>query len=43
VYAVDANGLRTRATLADTRKQLQEFTDDRMMQNISGSSGPISR
>jgi len=46
VYAVDANGLKTRGNFADARKQLQEFTDDRMMQNISGSSGsnqPLSR
>ena len=46
VYAVDANGLRSRSNLADTRKQLQEFTDDRMMQVISGSSGsdqPLTR
>ena len=46
VYAVDANGLRTRSNFADTRKQLQEFTDDRMMQIISGSSGsnqPLTR
>jgi VWFA-related protein len=46
VYAVDANGLKTRSNFADARKQLQEFTDDRMMQNISGSSGtnqPMSR
>ena len=46
VYAVDANGLRTRSNSADTRKQIQEFTDDRMMQNISGGSGsdqPLSR
>ena len=38
VYAVDANGLRTKSNSADTRKQLQEFTDDRMMQVLSGSS-----
>ena len=46
VYAVDAKGLRTSSTSADTRKQLQEFTDDRMMQNISGGSGgdqPMTR
>ena len=46
VYAVDANGLRTRSNFTDTRRQLQEFTDDRMMQNISGSSGssqPLTR
>ena len=46
LYAVDANGLSTRTSFADTRKQLQEFTDDRMMQNISGSSGtnqPLTR
>src|SRR5262249_59768152 len=46
VYAVDANGLRTRSNFTDTRKQLQEFTDDRMMQVISGSSGsdqPLTR
>jgi VWFA-related protein len=46
VYAVDANGLRTRSNFADTRKQLQEFTDDRMRQVMSGSSGssqPIMR
>ena len=46
VYAVDANGLRTSSSSADTRKQLQEFTDDRMMQNISGGSGgdqPMTR
>ena len=46
VYAVDANGLRTRSNLADTRKELQEFTDDRMMQVMSGSSGsdqPLTR
>ena len=46
VYAVDAKGLRTSSSSADTRKRLQEFTDDRMMQNISGGSGgdqPLSR
>jgi VWFA-related protein len=46
VYAVDANGLRTKSNSADTRKQIQEFTDDRLMQNMSGSSGgdqPLSR
>jgi VWFA-related protein len=46
VYAVDASGLRTKSNSADTRKQLQEFTDDRMMQNISGGSGgeqPMTR
>jgi VWFA-related protein len=46
VYAVDANGLRTKSSSADTRKQLQEFTDDRMMQNVSGGSGsnrPMTR
>jgi VWFA-related protein len=46
VYAVDAKGLRTSTSSADTRKQLQEFTDDRMMQNISGGSGgdqPLTR
>ena len=46
VYAVDAHGLRTSSSSADTRKQLQEFTDDRMMQNISGGSGgdqPMTR
>jgi VWFA-related protein len=46
VYAVDANGLRTSSSSANTRKRLQEFTDDRMMQNISGGSGgdqPMTR
>jgi VWFA-related protein len=46
VYAVDASGLRTTSSSADTRKQIQEFTDDRMMQNISGGSGgdqPMTR
>jgi VWFA-related protein len=46
VYAVDAKGLRTRTSSADTRKELQEFTDDRMMQNISGGNGgdqPLNR
>lgn len=46
VYAVDAKGLHTRTTFADARKQLEEFTDDRLMQNISGSSGsnqPMTR
>jgi len=46
VYAVDAKGLRTISSSADTRKQLQEFTDDRMMDNISGGSGgdqPMTR
>jgi VWFA-related protein len=46
VYAVDAHGLRTKSSSADTRKELQEFTDDRMMQNISGGSGgdqPMTR
>ena len=46
VYAVDANGLRTSSSSAKTRKELQEFTDDRMMQNISGGSGgdqPMTR
>ena len=46
VYAVDANGLRTSSSSTETRKQLQEFTDDRMMQNISGGSGgdqPMTR
>ena len=46
VYAVDANGLRTKTNSADTRKQLQEFTDDRMMQNMSGGNGgdqPLDR
>jgi VWFA-related protein len=45
VYAVDASGLRTSSSSADTRKQLQEFTDDRMMQNISGTGGdqPMTR
>jgi hypothetical protein len=44
VYAVDAKGLRTITSSAETRKQLEEFTDDRMMQNISGGSGAaISR
>jgi len=39
VYAVDAKGLRTITSSTETRKQLEEFTDDRMMQNISGGSG----
>jgi VWFA-related protein len=46
VYAVDAKGLRTSSTSAETRKQLQEFTDDRMVENISGGSGgdqPMTR
>jgi VWFA-related protein len=46
VYAVDANGLRTRSNLADARKQLGEFTDDRMMQVVSGTTGsdqPLTR
>jgi hypothetical protein len=46
VYAVDAKGLRTSSSSADTRKQLQEFTDDRMTENISGGSGgdqPMTR
>jgi len=46
VYAVDANGLRTSSSSAKTRKELQEFTDDRMMQNSSGGSGgdqPMTR
>ncbi len=46
MYAVDAKGLRTITSSTDTRKQLEEFTDDRMMQNISGGSGgdqPMTR
>ena len=46
VYAVDAKGLRTSSSSSDTRKRLEEFTDDRMMQNISGGSGgdqPMTR
>jgi len=46
VYAVDAKGLRTINSSTETRKQLEEFTDDRMMQNISGGSGgdqPMTR
>jgi VWFA-related protein len=46
IYAVDAKGLGTRSNFADTRKQIQEFTDDRMMQLLNGASGgdqPLSR
>jgi VWFA-related protein len=46
VYAVDANGLRTRSSFEDTRKQIQEFSNDRMMQVVSGSTGtdqPLTR
>ena len=38
VYAVDAHGLRTQSTFTDTRRQMQEFTDDRLLQLGSGST-----
>ena len=46
VYAVDASGLRARSNFADTRKEIQEFSDERLMQNLSGSTGtnqPLTR
>jgi VWFA-related protein len=36
-YAVDAKGLRTNSTLTATRKEMQNFVDDRLAQNGTGS------
>jgi VWFA-related protein len=38
VYAVDAHGLRTRSSLTDTRREMQEFVDERLLQTGSGST-----
>src|SRR5262249_37418218 len=46
ISSVDPEGLGPRSTVADTRKEIQEFTDDRMMQLLSGASSgdqPLSR
>jgi len=39
VYAVDAHGLRTRSSFTDTRREMQEFVDERLLQTGSGSTG----
>jgi hypothetical protein len=38
VYAVDAHGLRTRSSFTDTRREMQEFVDERLLQTGSGST-----
>jgi len=38
VYAVDAHGLRTRSSSTDTRREMQEFVDERLLQTGSGST-----
>ena len=38
VYAVDASGLRAKSTFTETRKEMQEFVDDRLLQTGSGST-----
>jgi VWFA-related protein len=35
-YAVDANGLRAKSTLANMRKEMQAFADERRHQNATG-------
>ena len=42
VYAVDANGLRAKSSSGGTRKEIQEFADERMMQNVSGGERDAS-
>ena len=38
VYAVDAHGLRTKSSFTDTRREMQEFVDERLLQTGSGST-----
>lgn len=35
-YAVDANGLRAKSTLANMRKEMEAFADERRIQNATG-------
>ncbi len=39
VYAVDAHGLRTKSSFTETRREMQEFVDERLLQTGSGSTG----